>query len=107
MQLPKLLDPTNTGAAEAVLRYYNGRVPHHRHGAFTGARFDTWDSLGTRDSDWNRFTVDDVVASAFLAVPTPRVGGSTTHRHTRGSVHRAARRTGAGPRPGRGGRATA
>lgn len=71
MRRPKLLDPTNAGTAEDVLRCYYGHAPHHRHGAFTGARFDDWDSLGTRESDWNRFTADDVVASAFLAVPTP------------------------------------
>lgn len=71
MRVPDLVRTVNATAAEDVLRCYYGRAPHARHGAFTGARFDTWDSAGTRAAKPNEFTADDVVASAFLAVPTP------------------------------------
>jgi hypothetical protein len=34
----------------------------------TGARFDGWDSLGSRDSDLDRFTADDLAAVTFMAL---------------------------------------
>jgi Family of unknown function (DUF6308) len=39
--------------------------------ANTGARFDEWDSLGSRHADSNRFTADDLVAVSFLSIAVP------------------------------------
>ena len=38
---------------------------------YSGARFDGWDSLGTRASDADKFTADDLVAVTFLGVQVP------------------------------------
>ncbi|GAB3989019.1 DUF6308 family protein [Nocardioides marmoraquaticus] len=43
----------------------------HAGRAFTGARFDTWDSSRTRATSANLITADDLVAVTFLSVEVP------------------------------------
>lgn len=66
MRLPQLLqDPDDARALAVLRRYYGtGGAPE----IFTGARFDAWDSTGTRAADRDRFTADDLVAVTFLSV---------------------------------------
>lgn len=69
MRLPQALqDADDAGAIRALTRYYGGSTPLD---SFTGARFDTWDSTGSRQADINRFTADDLVAVTFLSVDVP------------------------------------
>lgn len=68
MRLPRLVEPRHRDDAVVALRCYYGRPPHDEHGAFLGARFDAWDSLGTRARDADRFTADDLVAASLLDV---------------------------------------
>jgi hypothetical protein len=70
-RLPEVLDPARREAAADVLACYYGLGAHGAHASFTGARFDAWDSTGTRALDVNRFTADDVVAVSFLSVFVP------------------------------------
>jgi len=71
MRLPKSLqDPDDHRALAALTRYY-GQAPAEHSSPFTGARFDTWDSTGTRHADRHRFTADDLVAVTFLSVHVP------------------------------------
>lgn len=71
-RLPSALEDCGDDRALGFLRkYYQGR-PGTPLGAFyTGARFDGWDSTGTRAADADRFTADDLVAVAFLGVQVP------------------------------------
>lgn len=71
MRLPSLLAEGNDERAREVLACYYGLGEHARHMPFTGARFDTWDSTGTRRDDADRFTADDLVAVTFLSVEVP------------------------------------
>ena len=66
MKLPRLLQDPNDEHALAALRRYYGTGDGTE--TFTGARFDTWDSTGTRAADHDRFTADDLVAVTFLSV---------------------------------------
>ena len=66
MRLPQMLqDPDDRRALDALRRYYG---THGMTSQFTGARFDTWDSNGTRWADRDRFTADDLVAVSLLSV---------------------------------------
>ncbi|MCL8026464.1 DUF6308 family protein [Nocardioides bruguierae] len=67
----KLLAAASHDQAASVLACYYGLGLHREHKPFTGARFDTWDSTGTRADDVNRFTADDLVAVSFLSVEVP------------------------------------
>ncbi len=67
MKLPSLVDVDRRADALRVLSCYYGLNGHEAH-RYVGARFDTWDSAGTRDSSHNRFTADDLVAVSFLSV---------------------------------------
>lgn len=69
---PDALRTQDDQLALSYLRSYY----EERHGTplgtrITGARFDVWDSAGTREADANRFTADDLVAVSFLAVAVP------------------------------------
>lgn len=66
MRLPKMLQDPDDRRALAVLRQYYGT--RGQTGKFTGARFDTWDTTGTRWADRDRFTADDIVAVSLLSV---------------------------------------
>lgn len=70
MKLPALLKGSRRGDALDALACYYGRGTHANH-TFTGAYFDTWDSLGTRLADADRFTADDLAAVTFLSVNVP------------------------------------
>lgn len=77
MKLPQLLASADDAPALDVLACYYGLGSHAEHNDFTGARFDTWDSTGTRAADANRFTADDLVAVTFLSVQvSPRAASS-------------------------------
>ncbi len=60
-----LQDPDDGRALKALRRYFG---THDNPEFFTGARFDAWDSTGTRWADRDRFTADDLVAVTFLSV---------------------------------------
>ncbi len=71
-QLPKALQtPDDTDALGFLRAYYQQRPGTPLGTLYTGARFDGWDSLGTRTSDVDRFTADDLVAVTFLSVVVP------------------------------------
>jgi Family of unknown function (DUF6308) len=71
-QLPKALQGPADGDALRYLRcYYQERPGTPLGTSYTGARFDSWDSTGTRGADVNRFTSDDLVAVTFLSVAVP------------------------------------
>jgi hypothetical protein len=71
-QLPKALQTADNKEALSYLKCYYQERPGTPLGAlYTGARFDTWDSTGTRSADVNRFTSDDLVAVSFLSVVVP------------------------------------
>lgn len=62
MRLPQLLQISDDQPAiDALSSYFGTRGSSST--SFTGARFDTWDSTGTRLADQDRFTADDLVAS--------------------------------------------
>jgi len=65
-----LVDPHDDAPALALLRKYYGTPPFGA-GAYGGAQYDLWDSLGTRAANVDRFTPDDLVAVTFLSVNTP------------------------------------
>jgi hypothetical protein len=70
MRLPESLqDPDDSRALAALVRYYGD--DGGRASRYTGARFDTWDSTGTRVADQDTFTADDLVAVSFLSVDVP------------------------------------
>ncbi|MGF9757632.1 DUF6308 family protein [Microvirga sp. 0TCS3.31] len=71
MRLPKALQDPDDGRALAALVNYYGEVPAEPSSRYTGARFDTWDSTGTRLADQHKFTADDLVAVTFLSVNVP------------------------------------
>lgn len=67
VRLPQVLqDPADDRAISSLARYYG--TTEDPAFSFTGARFDTWDSTGTRWADADRFTSDDLVAVTFLSV---------------------------------------
>jgi hypothetical protein len=63
-----LLTDDDQPALRYLRAYYEQRPGTPLGTRITGARFDTWDSTGTRQADTNRFTADDMVAVTFLAV---------------------------------------
>ena len=65
--LPDALSTEDDGAALALLQTYFG-TPIGVGTVYDGAHFDTWDTLGTRAADANRFTADDLVAVTLLNV---------------------------------------
>lgn len=71
MRLPVSLQDSDDRRALAALTRYYGAAPAEQSSSFTGARFDTWDSTGTRGADRNRYTADDLVAVTFLSVNVP------------------------------------
>lgn len=66
MQLPTAIQSDDPREAAAILTEYFGSP--YPGNAYAGASFDSWDSLGTRDTDANRFTADDFVAITMLSV---------------------------------------
>ena len=71
-QLPKALQMADDGDGLRYLKAYYQQHPGTPLGTrYTGARFDVWDSTGTRHTDANRFTSDDLVAVTFLSVVVP------------------------------------
>lgn len=66
MQIPFALQSDDPSDAAANLTHYFGSPYPGK--TYTGASFDSWDSLGTRDADANRFTADDFVAITLLSV---------------------------------------
>lgn len=71
-RLPEALQSPDDGVALDYLREYYRERPGTPLGAdFTGARFDGWDSTGSRERDADRFTADDLVAVSFLSVAVP------------------------------------
>jgi hypothetical protein len=74
-RLPEALDKPDDADALAYLRQYYEKRPGTPLGyAYSGARFDDWDSTGTRAADVNRFTADDLLAVTFLGVEVPPKG---------------------------------
>jgi hypothetical protein len=71
VRIPELLATASHDQAVSVLACYFALGRHREHKPFTGARFDTWDSTGTRAADVSRFTADDLVAVSFLSVEVP------------------------------------
>lgn len=72
-RLPDALgDPGEDSQALAFLGTYYGK-PSGRN-SYTGAKFDSWDSTGTRPTDVDRFTADDLVSVSFLSVHVPGEG---------------------------------
>ncbi|WP_344511829.1 DUF6308 family protein [Dactylosporangium maewongense] len=68
-RLPPVLQTQSDTQALALLRAYYRRDSDRPLGvAYTGARFDDWDSTGTRTDDVDRFTADDLVALRFLSI---------------------------------------
>jgi len=71
-RLPEALQSPDDEVALGYLRKYYMERPGTPLGAdYTGARFDVWDSTGTRNADADRFTADDLVAVSFLSVAVP------------------------------------
>src|SRR5487761_1490283 len=71
-RLPGALQTQEDDDALAYLRRYYKERPGTSLGYdFSGARFDDWDSTGTRSADMDRFTADDLVAVTFLSVQVP------------------------------------
>ena len=67
IRLPKVLVDDDDGAAvEGLRRYFT--EPLVKTGYLrSGARWDTWDSTGTRGRDADTFTADDLVAVTMLS----------------------------------------
>jgi hypothetical protein len=66
------LQKSDDADALALLRAYYRPRPGTPLGTFySGARFDDWDSLGSRAADRDKFTADDLVAITFLGVTVP------------------------------------
>jgi hypothetical protein len=71
-RLPRALQgEDDAGALEFLRTYYRPRPGTLLGTYYGGARFDNWDSLGTRAADADRFTADDLVAVTFLSVLVP------------------------------------
>ncbi|MCA1008727.1 DUF6308 family protein [Rhodococcus hoagii] len=67
IRLPKVLASDDAAAVEVLRRYFT--EPLVKTGYLrSGARWDTWDSTGTRERDADVFTADDLVAVTMLAV---------------------------------------
>ncbi|WP_305093355.1 DUF6308 family protein [Prescottella sp. R16] len=67
IRLPKVLASGDDAAVEVLRRYFT--EPLVKTGYLrSGARWDTWDSTGTRERDADVFTADDLVAVTMLAV---------------------------------------
>jgi hypothetical protein len=71
-RLPKALQSSDDGVAVHLLQRYYRQAPGTPLGvAYSGARFDHWDSCGSREASVNKFTSDDLVAVTFLGVDVP------------------------------------
>ncbi|NKR31479.1 hypothetical protein GS504_19930 [Rhodococcus hoagii] len=68
IRLPKALVADDDGAAVEVLRRYFTEPLVKTGYLRSGARWDTWDSTGTRGRDADTFTADDLVAVTMLSV---------------------------------------
>ncbi|NKS64713.1 hypothetical protein GS966_01910 [Rhodococcus hoagii] len=68
IRLPKVLVADDDGAAVEVLRRYFTEPLVKTGYLRSGARWDTWDSAGTRGRDADTFTADDLVAVTMLSV---------------------------------------
>jgi hypothetical protein len=66
-----LADPSDRQALEFLGAYYRRRPATPLGTFYSGARFDGWDSMGTRSADADRFTADDLTALTFLSVQVP------------------------------------
>lgn len=67
IRLPKVLVADDDGAAVEVLRRYFTEPLVKTGYLRSGARWDTWDSTGTRGRDADTFTADDLVAVTMLS----------------------------------------
>lgn len=67
IRLPKALVADDDGAAVEVLRRYFTEPLVKTGYLRSGARWDTWDSTGTRGRDADTFTADDLVAVTMLS----------------------------------------
>lgn len=68
IRLPKVLVADDDGAAVEVLRRYFTEPLVKTGYLRSGARWDTWDSTGTRGRDADTLTADDLVAVTMLSV---------------------------------------
>ena len=68
IRLPKVLVADDDGAPVEVLRRYFTEPLVKTGYLRSGARWDTWDSTGTRGRDADTFTADDLVAVTMLSV---------------------------------------
>ncbi|MBM4525399.1 hypothetical protein GS462_12365 [Rhodococcus hoagii] len=68
IRLPKALVADDDGAAVEVLRRYFTEPLVKTGYLRSGARWDIWDSTGTRGRDADTFTADDLVAVTMLSV---------------------------------------
>ncbi len=68
IRLPKVLVADDDGAAVEVLRRYFTEPLVKTGYLRSGARWDIWDSTGTRGRDADTFTADDLVAVTMLSV---------------------------------------
>ncbi|QCQ93139.1 hypothetical protein E7742_19220 [Rhodococcus sp. SGAir0479] len=67
IRLPKVLASGDDAAVDVLRRYF--AEPLVKTGYLrSGARWDTWDSTGTRERDADVFTADDLVAVTMLSV---------------------------------------
>jgi Family of unknown function (DUF6308) len=74
-RLPEALQkPGNDDALTYLRAYYEKRPGTPLGYVYSGARFDDWDSTGTRSSYTDRFTSDDLLAITFLSVQVPPKG---------------------------------
>ncbi|WP_430335050.1 DUF6308 family protein [Rhodococcus sp. ACT016] len=83
IRLPKVLSSGGDTAAVEVLRTYFTEPLVKTGYLRSGARWDTWDSTGTRDRDANVFTADDVVAVSMLSVEVSPDGAQILLRERR------------------------
>ncbi len=70
LRLPDVLASPGDAPAVALLQRYLGPA-FGEAGYYTGSSWDDWDTTGSRSSDADRFTADDLVALTQLSVNVP------------------------------------
>lgn len=83
IRLPKVLTSGADTDAVDVLRVYFTEPLVKTGFVRSGARWDTWDSTGTRERDVNVFTADDLVAATLLSVEVSPDGAQILLRERR------------------------
>ncbi|GAB2642813.1 DUF6308 family protein [Prescottella soli] len=83
IRLPKVLAAGDDDAAVEVLRGYFTEPLVKTGFIRSGARWDTWDSTGTRGRDANVYTADDLVAATLLSVEVSPDGAQILLRERR------------------------